>query len=186
MNCPNCGAYNHAQNFRCIRCGHVLPPVDDADVEPTDPPDSGLSDEERYSSPTFDDETRWQDQTSGQSTDQWGRPTEPPPVSPPPPYSSSQWSTPGTGPAGYAGPPPSVPNYLWQSIVVTLCCCWPAGIPAIVFAARVNSLLAAGDISGAEEASNKARMWTLISLGAGIFAYIVIICLTFASGNLEA
>src|SRR6185503_13035455 len=35
-----------------------------------------------------------------------------------------------------AAPPP---NYLTQAIVVTLCCCVPFGIPAIVFAAQVNS-----------------------------------------------
>src|SRR5438093_12052328 len=32
----------------------------------------------------------------------------------------------------------AVPNYLIQAILVTLCCCLPFGIPAIVYAAQVN------------------------------------------------
>lgn len=64
-------------------------------------------------------------------------------------------------------PPGSIPNYLWQSIVVTLCCCLPGGIVAIVFAAQVNSKLAAGDAAGAEAASRNAKLWCWISFGVG-------------------
>jgi hypothetical protein len=55
--------------------------------------------------------------------------------------------------------PGSVPNYLVQSILVTICCCVPLGIPAIVYAAQVNSKLVAGDVTGAMESSSKAKMW---------------------------
>ena len=41
----------------------------------------------------------------------------------------------------FAGATPDVPNYLWQSIVVTLCCCLPFGVVAIGFAAQVKSKL---------------------------------------------
>ena len=58
----------------------------------------------------------------------------------------------------------TIPNYLVQSILVTVFCCWPFGIPAIVFAARVNSKQAAGDVAGALEASKKAKMWIVIAL----------------------
>ena len=74
---------------------------------------------------------------------------------------------------GMGGAPPNVPNYLWQSIVVTICCCPPVGIPAIVFAAQVNSKLAAGDIAGAMDASRKARMWCWISLAVGLVGGII-------------
>lgn len=66
-------------------------------------------------------------------------------------------------------------NYLAQSIIVTVLCCWPLGIPAIVFAAQVNSKFAAGDIEGAIASSKKANMWCWIAFGVGlasILAYL--------------
>jgi hypothetical protein len=70
-----------------------------------------------------------------------------------------------------------VPNYLVFSILVTvfgavsLCgCCLPIGLAfgvvAIISSTQVDSKLRAGDIAGAVEASNKAKMWCFISLGA--------------------
>ena len=59
-------------------------------------------------------------------------------------------------PAGGGG---DVPNYLVQSILVTLCCCLPFGIVAIVSAAKVNGLLASGDYEGAVKASEDAKKW---------------------------
>src|SRR5258705_7718312 len=55
------------------------------------------------------------------------------------------WTQPGQ-PMG-AGIP-AIPNYLWQSIVCTLCCCLPFGVVAIVFSSQVNSKLAAGNVAG--------------------------------------
>lgn len=69
--------------------------------------------------------------------------------------------------------PQSVPNYLWQSILVTLCCCLPFGIVAIVYAAQVNTKLAAGDLAGAQASSRNARTWVIVSIVAGILAGIV-------------
>jgi t-SNARE complex subunit (syntaxin) len=59
-----------------------------------------------------------------------------------------------------------------QSILVTFCC-WPLGIVAIIFAAQVNSRLAAGDVNGALEASRKARLFCWIALGLGLLAVVV-------------
>jgi hypothetical protein len=74
-------------------------------------------------------------------------------------------------------PPPIntevVPNYLWQAIVVTILCCLPLGIPAIIFATKVNSLVAAGQIEAARNASAKAKMWCWISFGLGILSSII-------------
>src|SRR5262245_2690227 len=50
-----------------------------------------------------------------------------------------------------------IPNYLVQSILVTLFCCLPLGIVSIVFAAQVNSKVAAGDYAGAQKASDQAK-----------------------------
>lgn len=94
----------------------------------------------------------------------------------------AQTYTPPPPPAGnYGGgytPGPSgaqIPNYLWQSIVVTLCCCLPLGVVGIIFAAQVNSKLAQGDVAGAQEASRKAKLFTMLGFGIGI----VIIILSF-------
>ena len=64
--------------------------------------------------------------------------------------------------------PTQVPNYLVQAILVTIFCCLPFGIVAIVFAAQVNGKLQAGDISGAMESSRKAKMWSWLGFGIGL------------------
>jgi interferon-induced transmembrane protein/zinc ribbon protein len=61
-----------------------------------------------------------------------------------------------------------VPNYLVFAILATVLCCLPTGIAAIVYAAQVNGRLQAGDIAGAQAASNNAKMWCWISLGVGL------------------
>ena len=83
---------------------------------------------------------------------------------PPPP---SRFDTPGQVPAQ------NIPNYLWQSIVVTLCCCLPLGIVAIIFAAQVNDKLRSGDIQGAMQASKQAKMFCLIALGLGLLVMLI-------------
>ena len=56
-------------------------------------------------------------------------------------------------------------TYLVESILITLFCCWPLGIPAIINAAKVESKFYAGDINGANEASKKAKKWATWSFG---------------------
>ena len=72
----------------------------------------------------------------------------------------------------------NIPNYLWQSIVVTIFCCWPLGIPAIVYAAKVNGLRARGDIAGAMAASSSAKTWCIVA--AGIWLGLVVLWILFA------
>ena len=67
-----------------------------------------------------------------------------------------------------AAVPQVIPNHLMEAILVTLCCCVPFGIPAIVYAAQVSGKVAAGDIAGALESSRKAKMWSWIGFGAGV------------------
>lgn len=70
-------------------------------------------------------------------------------------------------------PAVKIPNYLVQSILVTLCCCLPFGIVSIVYAAQVNGKVQAGDIQGAIDASGKAKMWCWISFGLGLVLGII-------------
>jgi uncharacterized membrane protein YvbJ len=77
------------------------------------------------------------------------------------------------GAAYAAAPVANIPNYLVQAILSTLCCCLPFGIVAIIFAAQVNTKLAAGDIDGAMESSKKAKMWCWVSLGCGLAGMVL-------------
>lgn len=74
---------------------------------------------------------------------------------------------------GLGVPAMRIPNYLVQSILVTLLCCLPLGIPAIVFSAQVNGKIQAGDVTGAMEASRKAKMWCLRSIQFGLFVSVI-------------
>jgi len=74
-----------------------------------------------------------------------------------------------------------IPTYLWQSIVVTLLCCLPTGIAAIVYASKVNSLKMIGDINGAKVASNTAKMWCWVSFGLGLLVIVLQVVVTYSS-----
>ena len=74
-------------------------------------------------------------------------------------------------------PEGEVPNYLVQSIVITLFCCWPVGIAAIMNAAKVNTLLASGDYEGAVQASEAAKKWCWVSFTLGLIATPILIAL---------
>ncbi len=94
-----------------------------------------------------------------------------PPPPPPPP------------PGGYGAPPPMMggsppPSNNLALAIVSLLCCWPIGIPAVVFAAQVNGKWNAGDQAGAVEAAAKARRFAIIALVLGLVAtvfYVILI-----------
>ena len=65
-------------------------------------------------------------------------------------------------------PGATVPNYLVFAILATVLCCLPTGIAAIIFAAQVNGKLQAGDLAGAQAASNNAKIWCWVSFGLGL------------------
>jgi len=81
---------------------------------------------------------------------------------------SQNWTPP---PA--AGGTATVPNYLVPAII-SIFCCWPLAIAAIIFATQVNSKVAAGDVAGAEDASKKAKLFSFIAIGIGLLGYVVI------------
>lgn len=80
------------------------------------------------------------------------------------------YATPGTD-SGVQGAMP--PTYLWQSIVCTLLCCLPFGIVGIVYAAKVEGLARSGDMAGAREASDKAKMWCWVSFGSALAMTVI-------------
>ena len=72
---------------------------------------------------------------------------------------------------------PHIKNYLVESILCTICCCLPFGIPGIVFAAQVDGKLKSGDVQGAMESSEKAKKWTLVAFVLGLISNIISIVL---------
>lgn len=87
---------------------------------------------------------------------------------PPPP--------PGYPPAGY---PPQQPagqapnNYLVWSILVTLFCCLPLGIVAIVKSSQVNGLWAQGRYAEAQASADSAKRWVIWSAVIGVVAGVI-------------
>lgn len=84
----------------------------------------------------------------------------------------TDYSTPNPAPAPMPTPtepmPPCPQTYLVWAILTTVLCCWPLGIPAIVYAAKVSTRYNQGDYAGAKQASERAAMWTIISIVAGL------------------
>jgi hypothetical protein len=78
---------------------------------------------------------------------------------------------------------PKIENYLVGSILVTLCCCLPAGVVALIYAAQVNSKLVAGDIAGAQQASNRAKLWMTIGICGGVVVVLLKIVATMMSSK---
>ncbi len=97
---------------------------------------------------------------------------------------SQQWTPPP--PPGAA--PATVPNYMVPAII-SVFCCWPLAIVAIIFAAQVNGKVASGDIQGAMDASKKAKLFSFIGIGLGgalILIYIMFWVILGAAGALNS
>ena len=63
-------------------------------------------------------------------------------------------------------------NYLVWSILVTIFCCLPLGIWSIVCSRNVNKEWDRGNYAGAQDASNKAKRWIIISAIIGLIANV--------------
>lgn len=99
--------------------------------------------------------------------------------------SSNPYSASGSAGLGVQMPgnlPPKPQNYLVQSILVTLCCCMPGGIVAIVYSAQVDGKWNQGDFQGALNCSKLANRWGIASFVAGILAIIAGVALQILVG----
>ncbi len=96
------------------------------------------------------------------------------------PYQTPVSQTPVAQPTAVPQHAVNVPNYLWQSIVVTLFCCLPFGVVAIVKASKVDSQVKAGDYNGAVASSNSAKTWCWVSFGVGLVVNLLYIIASLA------
>lgn len=73
-------------------------------------------------------------------------------------------------------------THMVGAILVTLFCCLPFGIVAIVKAAQVSSCYNRGDYNGAVNASNEANKWVKWGLISGIIIGVLYVIAIVISG----
>jgi len=57
---------------------------------------------------------------------------------------------------------PQPPTYMIGAILITICCCLPLGIVALIFSSSINSKYLRGDVEGARRASKRTE-WCIIA-----------------------
>ena len=67
--------------------------------------------------------------------------------------------------------------YLILSIISTLCCCLPFGVVGIVFSAKINSAMMAGNLEEAQNNAKMARIWIIVSFAIGILTWLIYMAL---------
>jgi len=126
----------------------------------------------------------------------------------PPSYAQTQYGAPPQ-PYGQPAPPPSgyggypqpansstvvvttnmqptmmapPPDHMVFAILVTLFCCWPIGIFAIIKASSVKDAIGRNDMSGAQHLSQETRKLCNMALGFGLcinLAWIIFVIIYF-------
>jgi Interferon-induced transmembrane protein len=144
------------------------------------------------SEPVFRNGAWWQQQADGtwlrwnDIAQTWERSENPPPpdgsgLPPAPPSPGQGLATPY--PRTPVTPAATVPTHLVWAILATLLCFLPTGIVAIVYATQVSNKLATGDVAGAMDSSNKAKMWSIISAVAAIVLGIALAAGSIGTSN---
>ena len=70
-------------------------------------------------------------------------------------------------------------TWLTESILVTLLCCLPLGIAAIIQSNKVSTFIATEKAEEAQKASETAKTYVLVSAGLGVACYFIIFMLSF-------
>ena len=157
MNCINCYQEIPDESRFCPHCGAEQP--DTPKTETAAPADSPVQ--------TETNQTAYQDSQTYGSGYQENHTSD---------YQNNQYQTPPVYQSSYE--PENQINwvpYLVLSIISTVCCCVPFGIVAIVYAAKINSSVTAGDTAGAEKAARTSKIWIFASFVAGILATVLYI-----------
>lgn len=97
----------------------------------------------------------------------------------PQPYGYGPSAYPPGAPPGYPvgpgyrqlAPPPE--NHLVWGILTTILCCLPFGVVSIVKANQVNTLWAQGQFQAAQQASEDAKKFAIISAACAVALFVV-------------
>lgn len=68
-----------------------------------------------------------------------------------------------------------IPDYLVQSILVTIFCCLPLGVPAIVYSAMSKGQRESGNYDLASQHAETAKNWCIAAFSIGL-VFIFISC----------
>lgn len=90
------------------------------------------------------------------------------------PYIPPQYAY-NTPPQQSGKPPINGTTYLIFAILSTVMCCPPFGIPAIIFATKIDKLQAMGDFEGAANAAKKSKMWSIIAAATVAVLFVLYI-----------
>ena len=112
---------------------------------------------------------------------QYGQPQYGQPQYGQPQYGQPQYGQPQYGQPQYpqGGMPPRPDSYLVWSILVTVLCCLPFGIVAIVKSTQVDSRYNSGDYQGAQKAAEEAKKWCIISAVRAAVISVIYIIISF-------
>ena len=154
MFCPKCGMQNSDSNVICANCGVALSQNQQPPQPPISPEGSQAQGNINLQKPTPD----FQQQPNPSFQQQPNQGFQQPPFQQAPPVNGTP--------------------YLVWSIIATVLCCWlfiplGFGIPAIVYASKINRLVNLGDIFGAQEAAKKSKMFTIIAGIVGTVLFII-------------
>ena len=75
--------------------------------------------------------------------------------------------------------PVNIPSHMTEAILVTLFCCLPFGIAAIIQASKVSGFVASGNIPAAQAASDEAYKYVKISFFSGLIIGILSFIINF-------
>jgi hypothetical protein len=189
MYCPQCGNANNDDASFCAKCGFDL--AEHRRQWQLTPADQTPGEAQANEDTTGEQPAAGQQPSYGQQPGSQPSAYPPPyqqqyqPTYQTPPYQSQYYQGGGYQPPGYQPPGyqptynygsiPNIPSYMGWAIATLILCFWPTGIVAVVFASKVGNRLALGDIPGAQDASRKAKMWTWITFGIGVAAWVLVI-----------
>lgn len=77
---------------------------------------------------------------------------------------------------------PQPPTYLVGAVLITILCCLPFGIAAIIFSSSVNSKYLRGDLDGAKKASERAKWCIIAGFSIGLVWQSLMIPITLLGG----
>ncbi len=179
MNCVNCYQEIPDGSKFCPHCGAQQPETTGTDPVNTQPDTAGQPGAEAQTGTTETSSQPGAQTVGAQYQNQYQSD----------PYQNGQYQN-----ASYQTPPvyqstyepaPQVNwvPYLVLSIISTVCCCVPFGIVAIVYAAKINSSVSAGNIEEAQRAAKTSKIWIIAAFASGFIVLVLYLLFFLVIGD---